>query len=121
MTEPLERRRMHPEVEHLLLAIQSRDDAITALRADVQMMPDRIGDAIQRANMRTVSDPVFWAAAGDALRKQARDQAGNFVLDGIKGFARKVGWLLLIVGGVYMVGGWPALAAAWKSAFGAQA
>lgn len=49
MTDTPERRRMHPEVEHLLLAIQSRDDAITALRGDVQMMPERIGDAIQRA------------------------------------------------------------------------
>lgn len=111
---------MHPDVEMVLHAIQSRDDAITALRGDVQAMPDQIGQAIQAANMRTVSDPAFWAAAGEALQRQARDQAGGFVLGGLKALARKLGWLLLIVGGVYLVGGWSALAALWKSATAAH-
>ena len=99
-----DRRRIHPEVEMVLQAIQSRDDAITALRADVIDMPERIGAAIQAANMRTVSDPAFWAAAAAALRREARDQTGGFVLEGLRGVLRKIGWVLLIVGGVYEKG-----------------
>lgn len=120
MTDPTERRPMHPEVEMVLHAIQSRDDALVALRGDVQSMPELIGRAIHEANMRTVSDPAFWAAAGEALRNQARDHAGNFVLDGLRSALRKLGWLLLIVGGVYLIGGWSALAALWKSAIAAR-
>lgn len=118
MTDTPERRRMHPDVEHLLLAIQSRDDAITALRGDMQAMPEQIGRAVQEAHMRTVSDAAFWAAIMEALGRQARDHAGGFVLDGLRGAARKLGWLLLIVGGVYLVGGWAALGTFWKSITG---
>jgi hypothetical protein len=118
MTDQPERRRMHPEVELVLQAIQSRDDAMTALRGDVLAMPERIGEAIQQANMRTVSDPAFWAAAGAALRREARDQAGGFVLDGVRNTFRWVAWVLLIGMGVYLVGGWTALLALVKSAFG---
>lgn len=120
MTEPVERRKLHPEVEMVLHAIQSRDDAITALRGDVQSMPDQIGQAIQAANMRTVSDPAFWAAAGEALQREARNQAGGFVLGGLRSVGTKIGWLLLIVGGVYLVVGWSGLAALWKSVFAAH-
>lgn len=114
---PLERRRMHPEVEMVMAAIQSRDDTLTALRGDILDLPEQIGAAIQASNMRTVSDPAFWAAAGDALRRQARDYAGGFVLDGLRSGLRKLAWLFIIVGGVYMVGGWSAIAALFKGAF----
>jgi hypothetical protein len=118
MTDQPERRRVHPEVELVLQAIQSRDDAMTALRGDVLAMPERIGEAIQQANMRTVSDPAFWSAAGAALRREARDQAGGFVLDGVRNTFRWVAWVMLIGMGVYLVGGWTALLALVKSAFG---
>lgn len=114
MTDTPERLRMHPEVELVLQAIQSRDDALTALRGDVQEMPDRIGKAVQEANMRTVSDPAFWAAAGTALRREARDQAGGFVWGGIISALRWAAWFLIVGVGVYLVGGWSALVALFK-------
>jgi len=120
MTDPTERRRMHPEVEMVLQAIQSRDDAITALRGDVLDMPERIGREVQAANMRTVSDPAFWAAVGTALRREARDQAGGFLWDGVRNALRWAAWFLLIGVGVYLVGGWGALVALVKGGFAAR-
>lgn len=106
-----DRRTMHPDVAHLLQAVQSRDDAITGLRADVQAMPDHIGRAMQDAIMRSVSDPLLWAAAGQALRRHARDQAGGWLFGGLKAIGTRIGWALIVVGGVYLMGGWSALAA----------
>jgi hypothetical protein len=117
MTDPIERRRMHPEVELVMQAIQSRDDAVTALRGDVLEMPERIGQAVQDANMRTVSDPAFWAAAGTALRREARDQTGGIVLAGARRALHWVTWITLVGVSVYLIGGWSALVALFKGAF----
>jgi hypothetical protein len=114
VTDPIERRRLSPDVELVMQAIQSRDDAITALRGDVQEMPWRIGQAVQEANMRTVSDPAFWAAAVAALRREARDQAGGFLWDGIRNALRWFTWFVLVGVGVYLIGGWSALVALFK-------
>ena len=61
-------RQMHPDVAYLLKVVQARDDTITALRADVQTIPDKIGEAVQTAMLRVLSDQATWAAASAALR-----------------------------------------------------
>ena len=113
-------RRMHPDVAYLLKVVQDRDDTITALRGDVQGIPDKIGDAVQEALIRVASSPAVWAAAGSALREHARSQAGGWLLSGIRSVATKIAWLMLAIGAIYMIGGWAALAAVWKAALASK-
>lgn len=118
-TQP-ERRSMHPDVERLLDAVLAGQDRMVELQSAVQDLPGHVGASVHEAIRRSAADPDVWAAAGSALRRHARDQAGGFLLGGLKATAVKVGWLLVIVGGVYIVGGWAAIAALWKSAFASQ-
>jgi len=118
--DPVDRRRAHPNNEQMLEAIHARDDTIAALHSAVEALPPQIGQAMQDAILRSVSDPAVWAAAGAALQRHARDQAGGWLLGGLKAIGTKVGWALVIVGGVYLIGGWTALAAMFKAAFAAH-
>lgn len=115
-----ERRNMHPDVERLLSAVLDGQDRMVEVQSAMQALPVQVAQAVHEAIRHSAADPAVWAAAGSALRTHARDQAGGFVLGGIKALGIKLGWLILIVGSVYLVGGWSALAALWKSAFASQ-
>jgi hypothetical protein len=78
-------------------------------------MPEKLAEAVVQGNLRTVSDPAFWSAIGIAIQKHARDQAGGWLFGGIRVALSKLGWFMLIGLIVYMLGGWSALLALWKS------
>lgn len=103
-----------------MAAVQAQDDTITALRGDIHDLPDKFGAALEAALLRAASDSRVWAAAGSALQRHARDQAGGWLLGGLRALGTKLGWLLVIVGGVYLLGGWSALVALFKGAFAAH-
>jgi hypothetical protein len=48
------------------------------------------------------------------MKRQARDAAGGWLLGGLRFLADKVMWAGVALLAVYMVGGWPAIAAALK-------
>lgn len=79
---------------------------------------DAIRDAVRDGIRDAVADPELWAAAGSAMRAQAQNAAGGLVLGGLRQLLVRAAWFLVIGGGVYLLGGWTALAAAIKSQWG---
>lgn len=59
----------------------------------------------------------FWIAGFNVLQRNATQHAGRFVIGGLSGLFRKLGWFLLLGGLVYAVGGWNALAGLFKVLF----
>ena len=83
-------------------------------------MAEVMSKAVASGIHKAVSDPAMWAAAGDAMQKQAVSATGSLVIDGLKAGARKALLIGVVAGGIYWVGGWAALAAAWKALTGGQ-
>lgn len=81
---------------------------------------DSIRDAVRDGIRDAVADPELWAAAGAAMRSQAQSAAGGILLGGLRELVRRIAWVLAIAGGVYLIGGWSALAALVKAQWGAH-
>lgn len=60
---------------------------------------------------------LFWSAGLTALRKNAAEHTGRFVLGGLRGLLSKLGLFLALGSLVYALGGWSALAGLWKALF----
>lgn len=75
------------------------------------IMRDAVADGIRAA----VSDPKLWTAAGEAMQQRAASATGGWLIGGARAAISRLGWLVFIGLGIYMVGGWGALAAAWKA------
>jgi len=71
--------------------------------------------AVARGIRRAVSDPALWEAAGTAMRAQAQSTAGGWLLGGLASVFQRVAWVVVIMAGVYLLGGWAALVAFVKS------
>ena len=88
---------------------------LESLEGVFRHLPELMAQAIKQGARDVVSDPAFWAAAGAAMHQQATERAGTFLLGGLAAFFRRVGWIILIGLGVYMLGGWSALVSWVKS------
>lgn len=99
-----ERAAIAAQLEYIGRHIMSRDEM-------AEVMSKAVADGIRAA----VSDPEMWSAAGDAMQKRAVSATGSLVLDGLKAGVRKALLIGMVAGGLYVVGGWSALAAAWKA------
>lgn len=103
-----------PDVKKLLLEIQNTQDMVADVRGE-QVTPADMAKAVASGIKAAVSDPEMWAAATKALQEKAQAEAGGWLLGGLKAAASKVAWVVTIALGVYLVGGWSALAAFFKS------
>jgi hypothetical protein len=77
-------------------------------------------EAVREGLREAVNDEAierFWLGGVKLVQKQAAQHAGQFVLGGLWGIARKAGVFLILGGVVYAVGGWTALAALVKTMF----
>lgn len=79
---------------------------------------ETIRDAVREGIREAVADPDLWAAAGAAMRSQAQSAAGGLILGGLRQILGRLAWVLVIGGGVYLLGGWSALAGMVKSQIG---
>lgn len=77
------------------------------------IVSDAVADGIRRA----VSDPETWTAALEAMQTRATASAGSFVLGGIASAFKRLFWLVVIGTGIYVLGGWSALAGTVKALF----
>lgn len=102
-----ERAAIAAQLEYIARNIMDRDEM-------AEVMSQAVADGIRAA----VSDPKMWAAAGSAMQAQAVNATGSLVLDGLKAGVRKTLLVAVVAGGIYWVGGWAALAAAWKAITG---
>jgi hypothetical protein len=87
---------------------------------DSEMMRELVAEATADGIKRAVSDPALWAAASEGMRMHAANEAGGWLLSGVKAMLSRVMWVALIGLAVYMVGGWTALAALFKSSGGSH-
>ena len=76
---------------------------------------DAIRQAVAEGIRDAVSDPAVWEAAGQAMREQAQSAAGGWLLGGLRVVFNRLAWVAVILGGIYMLGGWGAVAAFIKS------
>jgi hypothetical protein len=83
-------------------------------RAPNQITAIAIEQAVARGIQAAVSDPATWEAAGKAMRTQAEQSAGGWLLAGLRAAFKKLAWVVLVCVLVYNLGGLPALTALMK-------
>lgn len=105
---------MEPTAAQLLAAIQATSDDVEALRGDT-LTSKMVSRAVAEGIKSAMSDPEVWSAAVMAIQAHAKSEAGGWLFGGLRAILSRVGWILVIGGGVWLVGGWSALAALWKS------
>lgn len=76
---------------------------------------EAIEQAVARGIRDAVSDPELWAAAAAAMQTRAQKAAGGFVLGGLRALATRIGWALVLLLSIYLLGGWSAVVAFFKS------
>lgn len=74
-----------------------------------------IQQAVAEGIRQAVADPALWEAAGYAMRTQAQSAAGGWLIGGIRALATRAAWIVMIVAGVYALGGWGAVVALVKT------
>lgn len=81
-----------------------------------EMLHHEMPNAVSAGIRTAVSDPALWADLRKAFVAQAHQEAGGWLIGGLKMFFGKI--LLFVVVGmiVYMWGGWSALVGFFKSA-----
>lgn len=96
-----------PTHQHLLDALKGMSDrAIT---------PEQLAEAVRAGLHAAAADPQLWIAVSEAIGQRARSEAGGWLFGRLRAFASRMIWFLIIGSAVYMVGGWSALAALFKS------
>lgn len=78
-------------------------------------MREAVSDGI-RASMTKEVAQEFWGVGIEMLKQQAKVKTGGVVLEWLGSGVKKVIFIALVVGAIYMVGGLSALKAAWKFA-----
>jgi hypothetical protein len=76
---------------------------------------NELREAVSEGFRDAISDPAFWDAAMTAIQSRAQQEAGGWLLGGVKKFLQKAAWILVIGLGLYLVGGWAALVAFIKA------
>lgn len=103
-----------PDVDLLLTEIQRTQDLVTDSRGE-QLHIDDLQRAVALGIKAAVSDPDMWEAAVKAMRTKAQSEAGSWLFGGVRSVLAKVGWLLVAVLGIYLVGGWAGVVAFFKT------
>jgi hypothetical protein len=105
---------MEPTQTQILEAVLQLQDRVNEGRGEA-LTADDVSDAVARGIRTAVSDPSVWSAALLAMQSHAKTEAGGWLLGGIKAALSRMAWVVIIGLSVYMVGGWAALAALFKS------
>lgn len=92
------------------------------MNIDTDILREIVADATKQGlkeGLREVlSDPATWEAGSDGLQAHAKSKAGGFVLAGLRSLFTRLAWVLTAALAIYMVGGWAALVAFFKSGGG---
>lgn len=72
--------------------------------------------AVADGFMDAISSDAFWPAITNGMQRQAHQRAGGWLFGGLRELFSKLAWLFVIGLGIYLVGGWTALVAFFKSA-----
>ena len=102
---------------HRMLAQQIAELTLATQRLATQHaeMEQRIPQLMAQGIVQAVGNPATWQAGREAMRRQAREAAGGWLLGGIKFLVDKLLWAAVALLAIYTLGGWPALAAILKA------
>jgi hypothetical protein len=89
-------------------------DGMKDRRAPNAITARAIEEAVAAGIRAAVANPDTWEAAGKAMRLQAQQATGGWLLGSMKAALRHVGWVVVIFVLVYNLGGLPALLALVK-------
>lgn len=94
-----------------IMALRSAADAAR----NEALTVDAIGEAVSEGIRIAVSDPDVWGAAIEAMQSHAKAEAGGWLFGWVKALLSKAALILVVGGGIYLIGGWAALAALFKA------
>jgi hypothetical protein len=100
--------------EQVLDAVHNAQDQIASIQTRT-LTSEQIATAVAHGIAQAVSDPKVWSAALVAVQSRAKTEAGGWLFGGLKAVFSKIAWVLFIGMGIYLVGGWSALAAFLKT------
>lgn len=109
---------------HYMLAQQISEltvgiKAMSAKNAEMQdallNMERRIPELMAAGIVAAVGNPATWQAGREAMKRQAQQAAGGWLLGGMRFVVDKLLWVGLALIAIYALGGWPALAAILKT------
>lgn len=75
---------------------------------------DPVRASVKAGLQDAIADPETWLKLRDAFATYARSEAGGWVLGAIGAIFKKVALGVVIIGALYYVGGFPAVAAWFK-------
>lgn len=76
-----------------------------------ELVAEATADGIRRAG----ADPATWEAWSAGLKAHAQAEAGGWLLGGLRLMLSRIVWVLVAGLAIYMIGGWSALVAFFKS------
>lgn len=74
-----------------------------------------IRQAVAAGIREAASDPKLWSDISRAIRVQAQQEAGGWLFGGVRAAFSKVFWITFVGIGVYLLGGWSAVVALFKT------
>lgn len=104
-----------PTESDILREVLRLQDQVTDGRGEA-LHAEQLSAAVRDGIRAAVSDPQMWAAAMAAIQNKASVEAGGWLFGGLRTILSRAAWVVVIGMGVYLVGGWGALAAMVKGA-----
>lgn len=109
--------RMH-RAERMLGVMSTHHDhlagQISELTVGIRELERRIPALMAEGIVAAVSSPDTWEAAQRAMQARAHAAAGGWLIGGLRFVFDKLLWAGVALAAVYMLGGWPAIAALLK-------
>lgn len=91
------------------------DESATDMERLAVMMGAQIREAVRDGISQAISDPLNWAHAVGAIHEHAQKQAGTWLFGGLRVLVSRALWVALAGLAIYMIGGWSALVAFFKT------
>ena len=111
---------MKEERVRALARLEAADVARAVVAELAPHIAQAVGQSTDAAMRRALSDPETWSQAIRAIQARAQSHAGGWLLGGIGSLVRKAMWIMIAGMGIYMLGGWTALASVAKAVFGSH-
>lgn len=102
------------QIAELTVGIRAMSEKNAEMQQSLLDMERRIPELMAAGIVAAVGNPATWQAGREAMKRQARDAAGGWLFGGLRFVADKLMWAGVALLAIYMLGGWPAIAAALK-------
>lgn len=102
------------QIAELAVGVKAMSAKNSEMQQSLLDMERRIPELMAAGIVAAVGNPATWQAGREAMKRQARDAAGGWLLGGVKFLLDKFLWAAVALVAIYAMGGWPALAGVLK-------